>query len=102
MSPAKTAVSEFFFSQNAMPADEASAGFEPNIDSQYVNSVVLAATTATTATLRASIKDLGGTTAANQEVELLGTGGTSIMDWDCRPSGGTPIPTKYLPADCRT
>ncbi len=104
-SPAKTSVSEFFMSNGVMPNDEAEAGFSADVDTKYVNSVVLQATTAgppATATIRVTIKDLGGTTANNQELELLGTETGAAMDWDCRPSGGTAIPNKYLPADCRT
>ena len=101
-SPAKVAISEFFQSQNAMPASAVQAGFETNINSKYVQSVTLAGTTATTATVRASITDLGGTAAAGNVLELLGTGNAANVDWDCRPAtGGTPIPNKYLPADCR-
>ncbi len=99
--PAKTSISEFFISNDSMPADEAEAGFSPNMDTKYVNSVTLAATTATTATLRVSIKDLGGTTANDQELELFGQENNAAVEWDCRTSGGTPIPAKYLPADCR-
>ena len=100
-SPAKTAISEFFQSQGSMPADAPTAGFETNLDTKYVNSALYTRNNATQATVRVTIKALGGTTAANQELELFGRGLAAAVEWDCRPAAASPIATKYLPADCR-
>ena len=98
--PAKTAVSEYYISQGNMPPTVADAGFEVNIDSQYVQSVTMPATGANTVTLRVSVKDLGGTTAAGDYFHLDGTGSSARVDWDCNSVAGQ-VETKYLPADCR-
>ena len=101
-SPGKTSVSEFYISQGSMPADADEAGFETDIDTQYVNSVLYTRTNASNAFLTITIKDLGGDTAANQQVDLDGLGGSSAVEWDCSSTvAGTAIPNKYLPADCR-
>ena len=101
-SPAKTALSEYFQSQGSMQAAAAQAGFETDINSKYVNSVTYTRQDSRNAIVRVTIKALGGSTAANQQVQLLGTGNVANVDWDCQPStGGSAVPNKYLPADCR-
>jgi type IV pilus assembly protein PilA len=97
-SPGKTAVAEFYMSQGSMPTDNAAAGFGQNIDTQYVNSVVYSRTDGDTAVLTVSIKDLGGSTAADQNFTLTGTGRPEAVEWNCEAGD---LATKYLPADCR-
>ena len=97
-SPGKASVSEYYTSQGSMPATAAAAGFTTNINSKYVNSVQYARVSASAATLTATIKAIGGTTAANQNVILRGVGDAAKIEWDCRPGS---IESKYLPADCR-
>ena len=103
ISPAKTAVMDYFESQNTMPATAAQAGIEANLDTKYVNSVIYVPVSSTQAIIRVSVKALGGTTAPDDTLELFGRGLPHVNRWDCRPStGGAPqIPNKYLPADCR-
>ena len=97
-SPAKAAVSEFYQSQGSMPADASEAGFNGNIDSQYVQSVTYGRTSSTVGVLTVKIKALGGDAAAGESFTLTGTGSSARVDWDC--AAGT-LETKYLPADCR-
>jgi type IV pilus assembly protein PilA len=103
MSAAKVAISEYYQSQGSMPTDVTTAGITTDIGSKYLNSVVYTRTSATVGLLQAKITgNLGGSTTANNTVDLNGTGSNSKVEWDCRPgSTGTAIPTKYLPADCR-
>jgi len=104
MAPGKTAVAEFFTSQGSMPADADEAGFETNLDTQYVNSVVYARLGETAAHLTVDVKDLGGETEDGHEFSLRASGGTASVEWDCLETlgGGTAIENKYLPADCRS
>jgi hypothetical protein len=51
-----------------------------------------------------TIKDLGGTTTAGQELALRALGDVERVDWRCGHagiSGAPPIPEKYRPASCR-
>ncbi len=102
-SPAKTAVSEYFISQNRMPSTQALAGFSTTIGSKYVDQVTMTSASTTTATLTitatTAANAIGGNVAASQTVLMQGTGiAGQNVDWDCVP--GTILP-KYLPADCR-
>jgi type IV pilus assembly protein PilA len=100
VSSAKTSVSEFYISQGSMPATAAAAGFETNIDTQYVQSVQYTRTNADEAILSVLIKEMGGDTADGQDFDLFGEGSSGAVEWDCQATSGTVLP-KYLPADCR-
>jgi type IV pilus assembly protein PilA len=96
--PGKAAVAEYFISQGSMPVGPAEAGFSPDIDSKYVQSVVYSRTALNTATLTVSIKDINAEALAGETFVLMATGNPNNVDWDCAP--GT-LETKFLPADCR-
>jgi type IV pilus assembly protein PilA len=96
--PGKAAVAEYFISQGSMPAGATEAGFSPDIDSKYVQSVVYTRDTDTTATLTVSIKDINTEATAGMNFVLQATGNPNNVDWDCAPGD---LPTKFLPADCR-
>jgi type IV pilus assembly protein PilA len=97
---AKTSVSEYYISQGSMPDAAADAGFETNIDTQYVASVTFAGDTQDTGTLTISIKEMGGDTDGTQTFILESEGSSGAVQWDCKTvSGG--VAAKYLPADCR-
>lgn len=98
--PGKAAVAEYFISQGSMPADATTAGFSPDIDSKYVQSVVYARTGINTATLTVKIKAISTEAAAGESFLLEATGNTNNVDWDCKPVAGS-LETKFLPADCR-
>ncbi len=114
--PPKVAVTEFRLSAGYWPPDSGEAGFESNIESKYVNSVVWlaggdspcqAGGSCVDGALNMLISDqLGGTTAANQQVALVPTvtPDQSAVDWDCNnvDVAGTAVQSKYLPAECRT
>jgi type IV pilus assembly protein PilA len=100
LSSAKTSVSEFYISQGSMPQTAAAAGFETNIDTQYVQSVTYARTNATESVLSVAIKEMGGDTADTQTFSLEGEGSAGAVEWDC-VAVTSGVATKYLPADCR-
>ncbi len=98
--PAKTSVAEFYISQGTMPTGAGTAGFETEIGTKYVSSITYANTT-NTATITVAATSLATAISgvgAGEDVDLVGTGSASAVDWDCTP--GT-IAGKYLPADCR-
>lgn len=99
----KTAIAEFYASNNRMPlSGVASAGFT-NQASKYVTSVAWTRTSDTVGYIVALAKTaVGGGITATQGVRLTGTvtdTATGIVDWVCIGEGG--ILTKYLPANCR-
>jgi type IV pilus assembly protein PilA len=105
LSPHKASISEFAISQGNMPANESSAGMSTT-GSDYRTTDVISAIdyvqdSSTTGTLTVTILDgIGGDTAAGQEIDLVGLLTGSRVEWDCNP-GGTPVPERYLPAECR-
>ncbi len=97
-SPAKTGVSEFYQTMNDMPANADQGGWNPNIGSKYVNSVLwrndLIKVTVNGSAIGGGIAD-----GANAVV-LSPITSTSNVDWACT----TDLPSnqvKYLPANCR-
>ena len=105
MSAAKTSLAEFFTSQGHMPANATSAGFSTAIGAKYLNnlSYSVGANTDIGSISGHITGNLGGTTVADQTVQLVGTGTASRVDWKCSPgvAGAGAIPSKYLPAACR-
>lgn len=102
VSPAKTAISEFYQTEGSMP-QVAQQGFDSNVNTQYVQSVVYTRDSATEATLEVTVKDLGGDTSAGDGFVLDGTGANSgQVEWVCTATGATSeLDGKYLPASCR-
>lgn len=97
-SPAKTSVSEFFTAEGSMPADQAAAGFESNINSKYVQSVTY---DGTTNLITVTVADLGPIAAGTSVISLSPTTtGVAGVDWSCNAAAGF-TDTKYLPATCR-
>ncbi len=94
-SSAKSSVSEYIVTMNAMPADASEAGFNSSPDTDVVSSVRWDGAD----DIQVVIKDLGGTTAAGQlfNLHVSSTANSRVM-WVCLP--GT-VPNKYLPANCR-
>lgn len=92
--PAKTAVSEYFISQNTLPG---SANWTTDINSKYVQSVRW-----TTNTIQVTVRgsQIGcGIADGAVAVILSPITSTARVDWDCQKGGG--VDTKYLPADCQ-
>ncbi len=95
-SSAKSSVSEYIVTMNAMPNNADEAGFNANLDTEVVSSVTW---DNGADQIEIVIKDLGGTTAANQEfyLKVSSTQNSRVM-WVCLPGN---VPNKYLPANCR-
>ena len=100
----KTAVSESFQSNSAMPATQAAAGMPPVADTatRLVTSVTYAQTTALVSTITSlATTAVGGGVLVTQGVILTGTGvaATGVVQWVCTPAGA--LPAKFLPSSCR-
>ncbi len=96
----KASVSEFYISQNTMPATSTLAGVNIALTTPYVTQVAYAAAAgvgSVTISMRPSLSS--GIAAATNTIIFRGTGSsTSGVRWSC--TGGTLV-TKYKPANCR-
>ena len=96
---AKTSISEYIISQNALPADATAAGIATNIDSKYVESLAWDGSVLSV-TIKGSAVG-GGLEDGDQAVVLspytVTNGGA--VNWTCKK--GADVDTKYLPANCR-
>jgi type IV pilus assembly protein PilA len=97
----KTAFAEFYSNRGAYPTSNASAGLasSTSIIGNYVTSVNVATTSGKITVV------YGNKANAKISGDLLvfssySSGGGSLA-WSCRSSGGTNVPSKYLPTSCR-
>lgn len=101
-SSGKTAISEFYQTNNRMPsANLESAGISDQ-SSKYVNRITIARTSDTVAVVTAFAQTtVGGGVTTAQGVVLTGTADatTGQVRWECTGAGS--IKTKYLPSNCR-
>lgn len=93
-SGAKTAVSEFTFSQNTFPTTNGQAGLATTITSQYVNSVNVGANGVITVVMNATTSGAAGNIAFTPS-----RAGGSI-NWTCT-GAATSVADNFLPANCR-
>jgi len=97
---AKTAVAEFYSNRGVFPTANASAGLatSTSIIGNYVSQVGVANTGKITATYGGQAnKNINGKTLV---FSPYSSGGGSLA-WSCKASGGTTVPSKYLPSSCR-
>ena len=102
-SAGKTSVSEFYQSTSRMPSDGNESAGVTSQSSRYVTSVTWAQADTTSGTITAlATTEVGGGVTTAMGVVLTGTAntGTGVVNWVCTGAGS--IPTKYLPANCRT
>jgi type IV pilus assembly protein PilA len=93
---AKTAVAEYYSTQNAWPTDNSAAGLATNISGNAVTSVIVG-TGIITVTYNTKVTAAGGATVTLSPSD---TGGS--IAWACAPGGTTPLDPKYLPSNCRS
>jgi type IV pilus assembly protein PilA len=95
----KSSVSEYFISQNEMPAGPDEAGINVSaLQSKYLTADTVFAPDGLEARLTYTLGDLGPATAEGTVI-LTGTGSEDGVFWDCAPGD---MPAKYLPANCRS
>jgi len=94
----KTSVSEFYVTQGAMPTGAGTAGVSTDaLQSTYISGITFGGGGNNPATVTYAITNLG---AATGNIQFVGTGSTSGVQWACN-GNGTTVPAKYLPANCR-
>jgi type IV pilus assembly protein PilA len=102
---AKAAVSEYFISTGALPTGNNTAGITTTMDASSVVDTVTwnTANNAILITLEATYTP--GDLAGSEEFVLAVTNtDDSGVTWDCNTSNAavtTPVPSQYLPANCR-
>jgi type IV pilus assembly protein PilA len=101
MTPAKTSVSEYFMSQGELPDSADEAGFNTDIGTDFVGSVVW--NDSNNLIVGDITGNVGGDTAADQELVLSPITSSTVVEWTCKTSTapGTAIDNKYVPANCR-
>jgi type IV pilus assembly protein PilA len=99
----KTNVGEFFIANGDFPADTAEAGLRTDIGTDIVASMGYRGDATGGAVWVRVQSDVGGDISASANMFELSAAGTAggTISWKCRPYPTTPIPTKYLPANCR-
>lgn len=95
-SSAKTAVSEYYLSNNDMPTQTESGVITAS--TAIVKSVAVARTSATVGTVTVAYKALGGDAADGETIIFTGTGSATGVSWTC--ATGT-LDKKYRPSNCR-
>ena len=92
----KTSVSEYAQSQNTLPDNTTVAGCT-NATTKFISELTVVNGVVTVS----ATGSIGGTISAGQGLSLTPTfvSGSPIQ-WKCAPAT-TPIPVKYLPANCR-
>ncbi|OAZ96200.1 pilin [Halomonas sp. G11] len=103
MSPAKTAISEYFISRGEFPTNNAEAGLsEPaEMAGKYVASVDVsqgdAGVTVVTMKNDSVVSELQGKTLVFEPDDE----DSGVVNWQCRTGGSDQIPAKFLPSECR-
>jgi len=97
---AKTSVSEYFISQNTMPADATAAGVNVNQTTPYVSGVSYAVASGVASVIIHYRNSLSSQIVnGKNDIIFKGTGSsTSGVRWNCTAGG---LLAKYRPANCR-
>jgi len=101
----KTSINEYYILNSTFPVDATAAGVRTDIETDIVLSVIYAGG-ASGGTLMIKTQPSGSTAlpddAANKQFGLssIGTLGGTVQ-WKCKIGSTTPMPAKFLPANCR-
>jgi type IV pilus assembly protein PilA len=93
---AKTAISEFYLSNNDFPTQTESG--VADISTTIVEAVVVTRSDASSGTIQIDFRDLGGDTSAGENIIFNGLGTSTGVSWACT-SGD--LAAKYRPSNCR-
>ncbi|WP_256477540.1 MULTISPECIES: pilin [Chromobacterium] len=100
---AKTAISEMAISNGSMPSNASGLAAFTSPSTKYVSGVTYALSSSNgvlTVALNASAVGGNVTSTANQ-FTLTGTLASGSVAWTCSAGTSNPIPSQYLPANCR-
>ena len=99
---AKTAVTEFYSSNNAWPADNAAAGLPSAtaITGNTVSSVEVGKKGTATAPGVITVT-VNNKVDSGKVLVLSPSAAAGSVTWNCKPAAGTDLDVKYLPSECR-
>ena len=104
----KTAVSEYYLSQGEWPANLAAAGIDAATTTDVVSAISFLpgadGVTGTTGIITVKINNTvaSGITDTTNQFQLTGTqDNVKGITWACKTAAENPIPTQYLPSNCR-
>jgi type IV pilus assembly protein PilA len=101
LAEAKTTIAEYYSANGQLPT-LAAAGVNNDPDKEIVVSIIYSSTASVGPTLRAVVRDGVIPGGAGDSFVLSGTTRSDrSIDWVCKPGSTTPVPVKYLPANCR-
>ena len=107
-SGAKGAVTEYYSSEGAWPADNSTAGIAAaaNISGNAVTSVTISSETSGCPASAASCAKIAivynsKVDATNNVVELFAVADTGAISWTCASGATNGVAASYLPANCR-
>ena len=92
---AKTAVTEFYSSNNVWPANNASAGLPTDTD---INGNSVEKVTVANGVITVTVADNIETVAANKTLILSPSANAGSVEWDCTGGG---LNDKFRPSECR-
>jgi type IV pilus assembly protein PilA len=95
-SAAKVSVSEFRISQANWPTGAGTAGFDGDMDTQYVRRISTSGSGSLTVTFSPTIGIPG--VAGESTIVFQGSYNAAAVEWNC--TGGD-MPAQYRPANCR-
>ena len=93
---AKTAVTEFYSSNNVWPANNASAGLPSTATDINGNSVK--SVTVSNGKISVAVKD---NIESGKVLVLSPSAAAGSVVWDCKTTAGTTLDAKFLPSECR-
>ncbi|RQO66912.1 prepilin-type cleavage/methylation domain-containing protein [Aquitalea sp. FJL05] len=93
-SAAKTAVSEYYASNNQFPTSNASAGLSTSISGNAVSSVVVG----TSGVITVTYNTLVDSTGSANTLTLSPSSGSGAISWKC---AAATLPTNWVPSNCR-
>lgn len=94
---AKTAVTEFYSSNNVWPTGNASAGLPTTITDINGNSVK--SVEVKSGKIEVVVKD--NIETGNKILVLSPSAAAGSVTWSCKPAAGTNVNSKFLPSECR-
>ena len=97
---AKTAVTEFYSSNNDWPSDNAAAGL-PSATAINGNSVSSVTVGTGKITILMTDKVQKSPTTSNATLVLSPSASGGSVTWNCTSDAGTTLDSKYLPTECR-
>lgn len=92
---AKTAVTEFYSSNNVWPANNASAGLPTNTD---INGNSVTSVTVANGKITVAVKD---NIESGKSLVLSPSAAAGSVTWNCKAAAGTDVNAKFLPSECR-